>query len=141
MNPGNWPPSPGFAPWDTLISISSQLFKYSAVTPNLAEAICLTLELALSPLSFGIARLASSPPSPLHDAPPILFIAIAKVSCASFESAPKDMLPLPNLFLIFVIDSTSSIRIGFLIKLKSKRSLRFKGCCSLIIFEYFLYKS
>ena len=36
LNPGNWPPSPGFAPCAILISISLQLFKYLSVTPNLA---------------------------------------------------------------------------------------------------------
>ena len=70
------------------------------MTPNLAEATCLTLELALSPFSLNIALFSSSPPSPLQEAPPILFIAIAKVSCASFDSAPIDILPEPNLFLI-----------------------------------------
>ena len=38
LNPGNWPPSPGFAPCAILISISLQLFRYLSVTPNLAEA-------------------------------------------------------------------------------------------------------
>ena len=27
LKPGNWPPSPGLAPWAILISISLQLFK------------------------------------------------------------------------------------------------------------------
>ena len=80
LKPGNCPPSPGFAPCATLISISSQLLIYSAVTPNLAEAICLTLELALSPLALVMDLSIDSPPSPLHEEPPILFIAIANVS-------------------------------------------------------------
>ena len=42
LKPGSWPPSPGLAPCEILISISLQLFKYSSVTPNLAEAICFT---------------------------------------------------------------------------------------------------
>ena len=88
LNPGNWPPSPGFAPCAILISISLQLFRYLSVTPNLAEAICLTLELALSPFSILINLFSSSPPSPLQEAPLILFIPIAKVSCASFDNAP-----------------------------------------------------
>ena len=80
LNPGNWPPSPGLAPCAILISISLQLFKYFAVTPNLPDATCFTLEFALSPLLRGTNLSSSSPPSPLQDAPPILFIAIAKVS-------------------------------------------------------------
>ena len=50
------------------------------VTPNLADAICLTLEFAVSPLSKILNLDLSSPPSPLHEAPLILFIPIAKVS-------------------------------------------------------------
>src|ERR671910_498718 len=34
LRPGSWPPSPGLAPWATLISSSRQLLRYSAVTPN-----------------------------------------------------------------------------------------------------------
>ena len=88
LNPGNWPPSPGFAPCAILISISLQLLRYLSVTQNLAEAICLTLELALSPFFILVNLFSSSPPSPLQEAPLILFIPIAKVSCASFDNAP-----------------------------------------------------
>ena len=49
LKPGNWPPSPGLAPCAILISNSAQLFKYSAVTPNLPLATCLIAELGLSP--------------------------------------------------------------------------------------------
>ena len=63
-----------------LISISSQLFKYSAVTPNLPLAICLIFEDGLSPLGFGLNRIGSSPPSPESDFAPIRFIATDKVS-------------------------------------------------------------
>ena len=43
LKPGSWPPSPGFAPWATLIWISSALTRYSAVTPKRPEATCLVL--------------------------------------------------------------------------------------------------
>src|SRR3546814_15255478 len=49
LKPGSWPPSPGLAPCATLISISSQAPRYSAVTPKRPLAICLMLLLALSP--------------------------------------------------------------------------------------------
>ncbi len=53
LKPGNWPPSPGLAPWATLISSSRHWFRYSAVTPKRPEATCLTAELGLSPLGSG----------------------------------------------------------------------------------------
>ena len=52
---------------------------------------------------------SSSPPSPLQEAPLILFIPIAKVSWASLDNAPWDMLPLPNLFKISDMGSISEI--------------------------------
>ena len=88
LNPGNCPPSPGFAPCAIFISISLQLFRYLTVTPNLADATCFTLEFAESPFSKNLNLFSSSPPSPLHEAPFILFIPIARVSCASDERAP-----------------------------------------------------
>ena len=111
------------------------------MTPNLPDATCFTLEFALSPLLLGTNLSSSSPPSPLHDAPPILFIAIAKVSCASLDKAPIDILPVPNLFLISVTDSTSSNDIDSFLDLKPSRSLRCMGGISWINFEYFLYVS
>ena len=68
----------------------------------------------------------SSPPSPLQDAPLILFIAIANVSWASLDNAPCDILPLPNLLKIFSIGSTSLTSIDFSF-LKSIKSLRLIG--------------
>ena len=121
LKPGSWPPSPGFAPWAILISISRQWLRYSAVTPKRAEAICLVADDALSPLSRGSKRSRASPPSPLQDAAPILFIAMARVSCASLESAPCDMLPLLKRLRIWVIDSTSSSPIACLSVLKPRR--------------------
>ena len=115
------------------------MLRYSVVTPNLAEATCLTLELAVSPFSFVSDLLIDSPPSPEQEAPPILFIAIASVSCASFERAPWDILPVPNLFLIDVIDSTSEISIGFSLSLNSNKSRTFIGEKFCIELENFLY--
>ena len=51
--PGSWPPSPGLAPWATLISSSSQALRYSAVTPKRPDATCLIFAEGLSP--FGSA--------------------------------------------------------------------------------------
>ena len=45
-------------------------------------------EQRLSPLASGVRRSIISPPSPLLLMPPILFIAIASVSCASCEIEP-----------------------------------------------------
>ena len=42
----------------------------------------------LSPLASGTLRSGSSPPSPLLDRPPRRFMAMASVSCASWEMAP-----------------------------------------------------
>lgn len=47
--PGNWPPSPGFAPWAILISSWEAFTRYSGVTPKRPEAICLIAEEAQSP--------------------------------------------------------------------------------------------
>ena len=106
LKPGSCPPSPGFAPCATLISISSHAPRYSAVTPKRPEAICLTPELALSPLAYGLKRNVSSPPSPDTALAPIRFIAIASVSCASGDSAPSDMPGVTKRFRISVIAST-----------------------------------
>ena len=52
-----------------------------------------------------------------------------------------DMLPVPNLFLISVTDSTSSRDIGSFFDLKPSKSLKCIGGISWINFEYFLYVS
>ncbi len=54
LTPGSWPPSPGLAPWATLISSSRQLLRYSAVTPKRPDATCLMADEALSPLARGL---------------------------------------------------------------------------------------
>ena len=78
--PGISPPSPGFAPCAILICRSRALTMYSAVTPNLPDATCLTAELVESRASKGTKRVSSSPPSPVLLRAPMRFIAIARVS-------------------------------------------------------------
>ena len=94
--PGNWPPSPGLAPCAILICNSFALFKYSLVTPNRPLATCLMALLRKSPFASGLYRAESSPPSPVLLLPPMRFMAIASVSCASFEIEPYDMAPVAN---------------------------------------------
>src|ERR1039458_9562220 len=89
--PGNWPPSPGLAPCAILICIMSELTRYSAVTPKRPEATCLMAERMLSPFGSGLKRLGSSPPSPVFDLPPMRFMAMASVVCASREIEPNDI--------------------------------------------------
>ena len=72
-------------------------------------------------------RFLSSPPSPELDIPPILFIAIAIVSCDSGLSAPMDMPPVKNLLQISGMASTYSIGIGALALSNVNRSLRAVG--------------
>src|ERR1700752_2526884 len=62
--PGNCPPSPGLAPCAILICITSELTRYSAVTPKRPEATCLIAERIESPFGSGLYRSGSSPPSP-----------------------------------------------------------------------------
>ena len=81
---GSWPPSPGFAPCASLIWMSSALVRYRLVTPKRPDATCL---IALR-RSGSRSRSTSSPPSPVFDLPPMRFIAIASVSCASCEIEP-----------------------------------------------------
>ena len=127
LKPGSCPPSPGLAPWATLISISRHWFRYSAVTPNRPEATCLIAEFQLSPLASGLNRAGSSPPSPLSDFAPIRFMATLSVPCASALSAPSDMPGVMNRRRIPVIDSTSSTETGWRPDLKSRRSRSVTG--------------
>ena len=78
------------------------------VTPNLPEATCLMADLFESPFSRGLNLIGSSPPSPVLDLPPSLFIARARDSCASVEIEPSDIAPVANLFTISFSGSTSS---------------------------------
>ena len=111
------------------------------MTPNLADAICFTREFALSPPAKILNLSASSPPSPLQEAPLILFMPTARVSCASLDKAPWDILPLPNLLRIFSIGSTSERSIGgpIFFFLKLIKSLKFIGGKLYIPSAYFLY--
>src|SRR5688572_2624264 len=90
--PGSWPPSPGLAPWAILIWMSSALVRYSDVTPNRPDATCL---IALR-REGSYRRSASSPPSPVLDLAPSRFIAMARVSCASWLIDPYDIAPVEN---------------------------------------------
>ena len=63
------------------------------------------IELALAT---GMKRLGSSPPSPVLDLPPMRFIAIANVACASVEIEPKDIAPVAKRLTISFAGSTSS---------------------------------
>ncbi len=58
------------------------------VTPKRPEATCLIAERIESPFGIGLKRSDSSPPSPVFDLPPIRFMAIASVVCASREIEP-----------------------------------------------------
>src|SRR3954469_12965134 len=101
--PGSCPPSPGLAPCAILIWMSSALVRYSDVTPNRPEATCLIAERR----SGSYKRSASSPPSPVLDLPPRRFIAIARVSCASWLIDPYDIAPVEKRLTISETGSTS----------------------------------
>jgi hypothetical protein len=55
----------------------------------------------------AVAR-RSSPPSPVFDLPPMRFIAIASVVCASVEIDPSDIAPVAKRLTISLAGSTSS---------------------------------
>ena len=82
------------------------------VTPKRAEATCLMALRRESPLASGLKRASSSPPSPVFDVPPMRFMAMASVSCASLLMEPNDMAPVAKRFTISVAGSTSSSGIG-----------------------------
>ena len=128
--PGSCPPSPGLEPCAILISISLALTRYSAVTPNRAEAICLIALFAESPFGRTRNRAGSSPPSPVLLLPPIRFIAIAIVSCASGDNDPRDIAAVVNRFIISSAGSTSRKGIDCRFDLNVIKSLRATGSCS-----------
>ena len=107
--PGNWPPSPGLAPCAILICIMSELTRYSVVTPKRPDATCLIDERMELPFGSGLKRSDSSPPSPVFERPPIRFMAMASVVCASREIEPNDMAPVAKRRTIVFAGSTSSI--------------------------------
>ena len=112
LSPGSSPPSPGLAPWATLISSCSAPARYAVVTPKRPEATWRIWLAARSPFSSpcrcgnraerpaastsstAASRSASSPPSPELARPLMRAMATAMVSCASRESAPSDMPPV-----------------------------------------------
>src|SRR5208282_5260819 len=110
--PGSCPPSPGFAPCAILICIMSELTRYSVVTPKRPEATCLIALRMESPLAIRLKRSDSSPPSPVFDLPPIRFIAMASVVCASREIAPNDIAPVEKRLTISAAGSTWSSGTG-----------------------------
>ena len=68
--------------------MSSAFTKYSLVTPNRPDATCLIALRLESPFESGMKRSGSSPPSPVLLLAPMRFIAMAKVSCASWLIEP-----------------------------------------------------
>ncbi len=66
-------------------------------------------------------RLISSPPSPVLDLPPMRFMAMARVACASVEMEPRDMAPVAKRLTISFAGSTSSSGIGEPLGLISNR--------------------
>src|SRR4051812_7742884 len=122
FSPGSCPPSPGFEPWAILIWSSSAKARYSGVTPNRAEATCLIRE-----LRSVRKRAGSSPPSPEFERAPSRLKAIATVSCASAESAPRDIARLEKRRTIASTGSTSSTFSGSPVRAGSRRSRRWRG--------------
>ena len=94
----------------------------------------------MSPFLSFLYLTGSSPPSPVLDRPPNLFIAMARVECASLEIEPNDIAPVENLFTISETGSTSSIFIGLFIFFILNKPLRFLSffVWSSIRLEYFL---
>ena len=82
------------------------------MTPKRPEATCLIAERRESPFGSRTKRTGSSPPSPVLERPPIRFIAIASVSCASREIEPSDIAPVAKRLTISAAGSTSSIEIS-----------------------------
>ena len=76
-------------------------------TPKRPEATWRMRERRWSPFASGVLRRLSSPPSPLLDHPPMRFIAIASVSCASGDSAPRLIAPVEKRLTISLASSTS----------------------------------
>src|SRR5580700_7897745 len=112
LYPGSCPPSPGLAPCEILIWRSSAFTRYSLVTPKRPDATCLIALRRRSPLASGVKRSASSPPSPVLERPPMRFMAMASVSCASAEIDPYDMAPVEKRLMMDEIGSTSSMGIA-----------------------------
>ena len=71
------------------------------MTPKRPDATCLIAERIESPFGSGLKRSASSPPSPVFDLPPMRFMAMASVVCASREIEPNDMAPVEKRLTMF----------------------------------------
>jgi GAF domain-containing protein len=74
-----------------------------------------------SPFASRTNRAGSSPPSPVLLRPPNRFMAMARVSCASWLIEPYDMAPVANRLTIDSTGSTSSMGIGCSGSLNSSR--------------------
>ena len=105
------------------------------MTPKRPEATCLIAERIESPLGNGLKRCASSPPSPVLDLPPMRFIAMASVVCASRLIEPKLIAPVANRLTISLAGSTSSSGTGSSANLNdiSPRIVRCRSLWSLIV--------
>ena len=103
------------------------------VTPNRAEATCLMALRRQSPLASRWKRASSSPPSPVLDLPPMRFMAMASVSCASLLMEPNDMAPVAKRFTISLAGSTSSIGTGFSASLNSIRPRSVQSSLALVV--------
>ena len=77
------------------------------VTPKRPEATCLIRLRIESPFGSGTKRSGSSPPSPVFERPPMRFIAIASVVCASRLIEPKLIAPVLKRLTMSSADSTS----------------------------------
>jgi hypothetical protein len=100
------------APWEILICSSSALVRYQIVTPKRPEATCLIAERLRVAVGQRLEALGSSPPSPVLLLPPMRFMAMASVSCASAEIEPKLIAPVQNRLTISLAGSTSSSGTG-----------------------------
>ena len=114
------------------------------MTPKRPEATCLIADRRRSPFASGVNRTGSSPPSPVLERPPMRFIAIASVSCASREIEPSDMAPVENRFTISLAGWTSSSGIpppASSRNFSSPRSVYRRTASSLTAFAYASYVS
>jgi hypothetical protein len=96
-----------------------------------------------SPLGNGLKRSVSSPPSPVFDLPPMRFMAMASVVCASRLIEPKLMAPVAKRRTILAAGSTSSTGIAFSAHLNCirPRMVSSRSLCSLIVVAKALYSS
>ena len=105
------------------------------VTPNRPEATCLIRLRIESPFASEVKRNGSSPPSPVFERPPMRFIAIAMVECASWLIEPRLIAPVEKRLTISTAGSTSSSGIGLLAGLNSSspRIVSSRSDCSLML--------